>query len=365
MSTDVRRQIRELASAFDEFLDDLTISEITRGVEQTNRLGDPGTPNATVYDLASQPTSRRFSSTVTAVLVAASLVGALVLTDRGRLGPATSVTSSPSASRALIPGVPAGPVDYATTESSLPLWPEASASDPPAMTTGYGMTVCDSGPGTKILRVDPATGPAHAYSGTLCTFIDLIEPRLEATTTCATASDGFNYARCQRRTNQPNAPVARPLVVTVSSAQKTAIAAFPTATSSQQPEVFTVNLSATIGSERSADFSDDSATVTLTAADGASDVDLPGVCYTFELPGATAAGCVGHSLLATGLAYGAFQNGDGPIEIVGIVPDEVTAIEIDDVTVKPTNNVWHYTATRGVALKITARSSDGRTSATV
>jgi hypothetical protein len=82
-------------------------------------------------------------------------------------------------------------------------------------------------------------------------------------------------------------------------------------------------------------------------------------------PGATAAGCVGHSLLATGLAYGAFQSGDGPIEIVGIVPDEVTAIEIDGITVKPTNNVWHYTATEGVALKITVRSADDRTAATV
>ena len=31
------------------------------------------------------------------------------------------------------------------------MWPEANVSDPPATTSGYGMQLCDSGYGTKIL----------------------------------------------------------------------------------------------------------------------------------------------------------------------------------------------------------------------
>lgn len=34
--------------------------------------------------------------------------------------------------------------------------------------------------------------------------------------------------------------------------------------------------------------------------------------------------CIGRTLLATGPAYGAFQDGHDPIEIVGVVPDTVT-----------------------------------------
>ena len=109
-------------------------------------------------------------------------------------------------------------------------------------------------------------------------------------------------------------------------------------------------------------------TVTLDAATGDgvdTTVDQPGVCFEIELSGATATGCVGRGLLATGLAYGAFQDGDGPIELVGIVPDEVTAIEIDGEVITPTNNVWHYTATSSGPLTITVRSADGRAAATM
>ncbi len=263
--------------------------------------------------------------------------------------------------------VPAGPLDYATTINALPMWPETNASEPPATTTAYGMFLCDGGPGTKIVRVDPASGPAHAYSGTLCVFTDLTDARPDAITSCATTTGGFNYARCQRRTNETDTAGAGTSIGAVATAdQQTWMAAFPTATASNQAEEFAGNVAAAARTEGSSDFGDDRVSVTLSAADNdaASTVDLPGVCFQIDLPGATAGGCAGRYLLATGLAYGAFQDGDGPIDIVGIVPDEVTAIEINGTTVNPINNIWHYTADPGDPLRITARSADGRTATT-
>lgn len=70
-------------------------------------------------------------------------------------------------------------------------------------------------------------------------------------------------------------------------------------------------------------------------------------------------------LQATGLAYGAFQDGDGSIELVGIVPDDVISVKIDGTTITPENNIWHHTATAGgTALRITVQSTDGRTAST-
>ena len=266
-------------------------------------------------------------------------------------------------------GVPYEPLDYATTDGALPMWPEANVSDPPATTSGYGMQLCDSGYGTKILRVDPASGPSHAYSGTLCVFIDLAEPRVDAVTKCATSTDGFNYARCQRRTEQTDTTGAGTSERAVADAEDmAAMQAFPSATAADQAELFDATVSAASTQDPSRTYSDSSVTVTVdTASDGAvvdATVDQPGVCFEIKVPGATAKGCVGHDLLATGLAYGAFQDGDGPIEIVGIVPDEVTSVEVDGQIITPTNNVWHYTATSGAPINITVRSADGRAATT-
>lgn len=266
------------------------------------------------------------------------------------------------------PVAPAGPLDYATTSNALPLWPDTNESDPPATTTGYGMQLCDGGAGTKILRVDPGAGPAHAYSGTLCVFINLTEARPDAVTSCATTTGGFNYARCQRRTDQTNtAGAGTSNSAFATTQQQAAMEAFPTATAAQQPEEFTPAVAAA-ATDGSVDFSDNTVAVTLTSAensDAAADtVDLPGVCFHLDLADASVDGCAGRYLLATGLAYGAFQDGNGPIEIVGIVPDEVTEIDINGTTLNPTNNVWHYTVTPGAPLRITVRSADGRAAST-
>jgi hypothetical protein len=266
-------------------------------------------------------------------------------------------------------GVPYEPLDFATTDDALPMWPEANVSDPPATTTGYGMALCDSGYGTKILRVDPSSGPSHAYSGTLCVFIDLVEPRVDAVTKCATSTDRFNYARCQRRTDRTDtAGPGTSRRAVVDADDMAAMQAFPLPTAWDQQELFDPTVSAASTHDGSPTYRDGSATVTLDAATGgsvAATVDQPGVCFEIEISGATASGCVGGGLLATGLAYGAFQDGAGPIELVGIVSDEVTVIEVDGEIITPTNNVWHYTATAGDPLTITVRAEDGRTATTM
>ncbi len=367
MSNDVVDQIRQLAEAYDEHIDDISIDEIVGRATEPPELEDGRWTEANVQYPASR-LRHRLAFAAAAVLLIAGVAGALALAGRdgsGRGDPAdvlgvpttTAIEGEGSADP------PYGPLDYATTEHPLLLWPNATVSDPPATTTGYGMRVCDGGWGTKILRVDPATGPAHTYSGTLCLFINLTTPRPDAVTTCAASTDQFNYARCQRRTDKTptaGAGAAAPTIATPE--QRDELAAFPTATSSDQARPFSVEIAAAAEQRSTVTYGDNGVEVTLTReADG---VDPQGVCYLINMPGATADGCAGHDLLATGLAYGAFKDGDGPIEIVGIVPDEVTAVEIDGTTVTPSNNVWRYTATTETALKITVRSADGRTAST-
>jgi hypothetical protein len=298
---------------------------------------------------------------------AITAVGGQFNTDAAPPSPTTAddATAANSVPADPLQDEPYGPLDYATTDSALPLWPYANASDPAATTTGYGMQLCDSGYGTKILRVDPATGPAHAYSGTLCVFINLTEARPDAVTTCATTTDRFNYARCQRRTDQTDTAGAGTSVRALASEeQQTAMAAFPTATSWDQPEEFDVAITAAANATNTVDFEDNEIAVTITSAESDDSVDAPGVCFRADLAGATVDGCVGRGLLATGLAYGAFQDGDGPIEIIGIVPDEITEVDINGTTLTPTNNVWHYTTTQSAPLQITVRSTDGRVATT-
>mgnify|MGYP000927473126 CR=1 FL=1 len=144
--------------------------------------------------------------------------------------------------------------------------------------------------------------------------------------------------------------------------------AFPAATASAQAELFGPVVSAASIQDGSPTYRDDSATVTLvraaTGEPASEQVGAGGVCFAIEIPGAAASGCVERGLIATGLAYGAFQDGDGPIELVGIVPDDVTVIELDGQTITPASNVWHYSSRSGRPLAITVRSADGRTAFT-
>ena len=269
--------------------------------------------------------------------------------------------SVPGTTAAGSPTTTIDPLVFAGTESWLPRWPAISVSAPPASTSGYGMQLCDGGYGTKILRVDSPTDTSHAYSGTLCVFIDLAQPRADAVVSCATSTPPPIYARCTRRTDQTDsAGGGTATAETAATAQQKAMQTFPSGTASDQTEVFDVEVST------SSPYSDGAVEVQLQPIPPTNDeVDPPGVCFVIELDGATASGCVGRTLLATGVAYGAFRDGDGPIELVGIVPDEVTEIEIDGTVVVPVGNIWHHTLDSGsLSPKIVARSADGREGST-
>jgi hypothetical protein len=69
--------------------------------------------------------------------------------------------------------------------------------------------------------------------------------------------------------------------------------------------------------------------------------------------------------VSTGLAYGAFRDGDGPVEIVGIVPDDVETVEIAGTVIRVTNNVWHYTGHASDDLTFKVVSTDGALTASV
>lgn len=304
---------------------------------------------------------------VSVLVVGRDVDGDVVSVNGGQFadtqGIAASVPGSVPGTTVVAPPTTIDPLVFAGTESWLPRWPSMSVSTPPASTSGYGMQLCDGGYGTKLMRVDSPTDTAHAYSGTLCVFIDLARSRADAVVSCSTSTPPYNYARCARRTDQTDVAGAGTATSEIANAtQQQAMKSFPTGTSSSQAEAFDVELSAS-----SFTFAEGGVVVQLQPPLPTDDtVDPPGVCYVIELDSGRASGCVGRSLLATGLAYGAFRDGDGPIEIVGIVPDEVTEIQIDGTTVEPVNNVWHVTIEPGsISPRIVVRSADGRETSTV
>ena len=67
----------------------------------------------------------------------------------------------------------------------------------------------------------------------------------------------------------------------------------------------------------------------------------------------------------TGLAYAAFQDGNGPIELIGIIPDDVATVDIAGVVIPVRTNVWHFTAAAGADLAFSVRSNDGTRSASL
>lgn len=70
--------------------------------------------------------------------------------------------TTPAAAQQL---VPYGPLDFATTEAALPLWPEVSASDPAETTTGYGVYLCDGGYGGERVGATDARDPREMIFG--------------------------------------------------------------------------------------------------------------------------------------------------------------------------------------------------------
>ncbi len=125
------------------------------------------------------------------------------------------------------------------------------------------------------------------------------------------------------------------------------------ATPSDLPQIFSDQISA-VSLLESDQYSDDSVSVTLSK-----DVDPQVTCFRISLADASSEGCLDRILLTTGLAYGAFERGDGPIEVVGIVPDDAATVQIAGKSVAVHNNVWHYTGQSGDDLSFTVSSVDG------
>jgi|GEM_PF-2991106 len=277
----------------------------------------------------------------------------------------STVTSTGGAPLGFLPvdGATSGdtpPYDtYYTTGESMPTWPTTASSQPYTNNAGYGMSLCDSSSSTKFAALQSTTRIEHLYQGTLCAFTTLKQPRVNTVAVCATMSFGTNYARCQRLSG--TAPITTPSEsqhTTVAVDDKAAQAELLPATPGDAPQIFGSQLSAA-GSEP-AGYSDPTVSVNLSA--GATPGDT---CFHIDFNDYSSVGCLDTNMLSTGLAYGAFRDGDGPVEIVGIVPDDVVTVEIAGTVIQVTNNVWHYSGHASDDLTFKVVSSDGALTASV
>ena len=277
----------------------------------------------------------------------------------------TAITSTGGAPLGFIPidGATIGdapPVDtYYTTVESMPAWPTTASSQPYTNNAGYGMALCDSSSWTKFAALQSNGRFEHLYQGTLCAFTTLRQPRVSTAASCATMSPGTTYARCQRLSG--TTAVATPSEsqhATVAPDQKASHAALLPATPGDAPQIFNNRISA--AGPEPAGYGDPTVLVTLSTGAATGET-----CFQIDFHDYTSKGCLDTRLLTTGLAYGAFQDGDGPVEIVGIVPDDVATIEIAGTIIPVTNNVWHYTGHAGDNLTFRVVSANGVLTAAV
>lgn len=84
-------------------------------------------------------------------------------------------------------------------------------------------------------------------------------------------------------------------------------------------------------------FADEQVSLSFTKYDSAN------ICFVIEIPdNANFSGCDEIATITTGLAYVELGDGhSGVVDIIGIVPDDVTEISVAGQVVKPSNNVWH------------------------
>ena len=277
----------------------------------------------------------------------------------------SAVTSTGGATLGFIPvdGATTGdaaPDDtFYTTVESMPAWPTTASSQPFGNNAGYGMALCDSSSWTKFATLQSDSRVEHLYQGTLCAFTTLNRPRVNTVATCATMSTGTNFAQCQRLSGTPDATTpSESQHATVAINPKAAQSALLPATPGDTPQVFSEQISA-VGPNPPG-YTDPTISVTLSA--GAIPIET---CFHIDFHDYTSTGCLDTNLLRTGLAFGAFRDADGPIEIVGIVPDDVATIQIAGTEITPSNNVWHYTGHTGDDLTFTVLSADRTLTASV
>ncbi|MBK5331201.1 MAG: hypothetical protein JJD93_04475 [Ilumatobacteraceae bacterium] len=273
----------------------------------------------------------------------------------------TDIISTGGAALGYLSGNPdAVPRTYYSTEHPMTVWPLAASSGPYTSNAGYGMTPCDSGSWTKLAVLASATRWEYSYQGTLCTFTTLGHPIGDTIASCASMSAGPNYAQCKLLPdpNDGATPTGTDSNGSAADLQPEDAALLP-ATPSDLPQIFTDQISAVslLGSDQ---YSDDSVSVALSK-----DLDPRVTCFRISLADASSEGCLDQFLLTTGLAYGAFERADGPIEVVGIVPDDVASVEIAGRVIPVQHNVWHYTGEAGDDLSFTVRSANGSLTAAV
>jgi hypothetical protein len=419
MYADVHDRLRALAEQLDRDIPHVSTDEVLERVGGVAIATHPGDRHET--DGWAGPTSRRARPWLTAVAAGliVLLIGGLLVTDRrDGGGPSASPTSNPSSEAVVMPdligttseeainqldelglvvvilqsddpdgtfdtvvatdpvagtglaagaavhitvGYPpgqGGPLDFATTDEPLPIWPHMSVSEPAATTSGYGLAFC-SGVATMRAAVDSSSGPEHSYYGTMCSFITLDEPRPSTVVSCATITDGTDYARCRRLSDQTeNGPgMNRPTTAKGDEADR--LDMLPTPTGWDEPATFGTTVSAAANSATQIDYEDERVTVTIVAGD-----DNTPVKTTIRLPGAVVEATAGPQIIQSGLAYAAYQDRSGAIDIVGIVPDDVTEVEIAGTVVPVANNVWHYASTTNQPLDFVVRSAEGKSAST-
>ena len=124
-------------------------------------------------------------------------------------------------------------------------------------------------------------------------------------------------------------------------------------TSGSEPAVFGSAVSA---ADQGADIAFGDVAVTVHPRE-----DNGNVCLTIKRAETTENTCADTELIRSGLAYSAVRGHDGPIEIVGLVPDGIESIRIDGKDVPVVDNVWYTTADDGADLSFSVVDSSGRT----
>jgi hypothetical protein len=253
------------------------------------------------------------------------------------------------------------PTTYYPTDSPMPMWPDvATSGETPIGHIGYGMALCSGGSWTTFTSLASATGIEQSYQGTLCAFSTFPHPIPETVASCSSMSPGTNYARCQERYDTTFDPESgQPDGTGPPSVQQSVAVQLLPPTPEVVPQVFGDRVSALSGPSGPA-YIDDAVSVVFHAGDSPDQT-----CFVIRLTDLGSSGCVDSTLLKTGLAYGAYEAKDGPIEVVGIVPDDVASVEIVGRVISVKNNVWHYTGQPGDDLSFTVRSADGTLSASV
>ena len=251
---------------------------------------------------------------------------------------------------------------YYSTTSPMLIWPDLASTRDATSTDGYGMALCSGGSWTKFTSVLSVDRERQTYQGTLCAFTNFNPALGPAIASCASMSAGTNYARCQQQPGSTvgSAPAASVATHDTMIGQDIANAELLPTTPPDAPQIFGDQVSAAVPASPTSVLSDGSIHVLLSTGSS------PGeTCFVLQSSYWSSEGCLGTTLLSTGLAYAAFVDGDGPIEIVGIVPDDVATVGIAGKTMAVEGNVWHYTAQPGDDLTFTVFSADHSLSASV